>query len=284
MRQVDPGEIFRGTTLVVAPHMDDCVLACGGAIARLPSRKAVHMAYATDGARAPAPELPWVDETDAGLPAARKSEARRAMAILGLPPDNVHFLDLPDGGLRRHRQELRTRLVDLIGRTGATRALVPFRYDRHPDHLAVHRAVTSAVLDGALSVEVYEFFVYHRWKLLPRGDVRRYIGGDALLMVDVSEVSDIKRRALEAFTSQTTRYYAWQSRPNLTPELVQQVSREPEAFLRFDPRTAGARVLEGPVAWIRVAHRLEPLLKRHKDRVVAVARRLTGRTRWKAAP
>lgn len=266
--------------MVVAPHMDDCVLACGGSMARMPSCSSIHMVYATDGARGPAPELPWVDKTDPGLPAARESEARNAMAILGLPAANVHFLGLPDSRLSRHRTELRQRLVELARGIGAQRILIPFRYDRHPDHLAVNRAVTSAVLDGTLSVVVYEFFVYHRWRLLPRRDVRRYIASDELLVVNVSEVSAVKQRALEAFTSQTTRFYDWQSRPNLTPDLVKHASSEPEMFLRFDPVWKGARVLEGPVTWIRIAHRLEPFLKRHKDRAVAVARRVSGRNRW----
>jgi LmbE family N-acetylglucosaminyl deacetylase len=277
MKHVTPAEIFAGTTMVVAPHMDDCVLSCGGSLAQLDDASRVHMVYATDGRRSPAPEIPWLDRVDSSLGATRESEARSAMRLVGLPPGNVHFLGLPDGRLGGRAGELRDRLVDLARETGATSLFIPFRFDRHPDHIAVNKAITSAVLDGAIEATVWEFFVYHRWRLLTKGDIRLYIRNQDLVEIDVSGVSDVKRAALQAFASQTTRFYPWQSRPNLTAALIDEVSLEPEVFLRFDPQRGGTAVLTGPILWIRIAHRLEPFLKRHKDRVVAVGRRLAGR-------
>ena len=273
MRRVRPAEIFDGTTMVVVPHMDDCTLACGGTIALLADRSLVHMVYATDGRRAPAPEVPWLDTVPEDLRPAREAEARAAMERIGLPRENVHFLGLPDGRLRRHRMDLREALARLFERLAPDRLLIPFRYDRHPDHLAVNDVVTSPRDGLGFERTILEYFVYHRWRLLPLGDIRRYLPSDALLEVDIREAAGTKQAALELFHSQTTRYFAWQSRPNLTRELIEAVSSEPETFFLYDPALRGAHVLDGPRAWIRVAHRLEPFLKKHKDRVVALTRR-----------
>jgi LmbE family N-acetylglucosaminyl deacetylase len=277
MSRADPSEVFAGTTIVIVPHMDDCVLACGGTIARLPDRRRVHIVYATDGRGAPAPELPWRDKTSADLMHVRENEARAAMALLGLPAENVHFLRLPDGRLRQHLPALRESVARLIARLEPARVLVPFRFDRHPDHLAVNAVLTSPRRGLRFDGGILEYFVYHRWRLLPRGDIRQYIPPDDLLEVDILDVCRTKRAALALFRSQTTRFYEWQSRPNLMPELLDTVSREPETFLRYDPARRGAKVFGRSRIWIRIAHRLEPVLKKHKDRVVAVCRRVLAR-------
>lgn len=274
MARADPSDVFVGTTIVVVPHMDDCVLACGGTIALLADRRRVHMVYATDGRGAPAPELPWRDKVSSDLVRIREEEARAAMALLGVPSENVHFLGLPDGSLRQHLPALRESLARLIASLEPAGILVPFRYDRHPDHLAVNAVVTSPRSALRFDGRIFEYFVYHRCRLLPRGDVRRYLPPDVLLEVDILSVSGPKRAALALFRSQTTRFYPWQSRPNLTPELLDAVSREPETFLRFERAHPGASVFDGPRTWIRIAHRLEPFLKKHKDRAVAVCRRM----------
>ena len=40
-----------------------------------------------------------------------------------------------------------------------------------------------------------------------------------------------------------------------------------------DPGLAGTRVFAGPTVWIRMAHRLEPMLKKRKDQAVALLKR-----------
>jgi LmbE family N-acetylglucosaminyl deacetylase len=270
-------EVFRGTVLVAAPHQDDCVLGCGGTIALLPDAARVHVVYATDGARSPEPLFPWRDRVRADLPEVRAEEARRALGTLGVPEGNVHFLGLPDGGLRRRPAELREALRQLVGRVRPDTVAAPFRHDRHPDHVALHGAVTALSAEGALGAIVLEYFVYQRWRLLPAGDVRAYVRPELLVAVDVGPASRRKRAALDCFVSQTTRFHPWQTRPNLTPAVLDAFSRGPEVFLRADPALRGTAVYTRARAVILVAHRLEPLLKRRKDQLVALLRRLAGR-------
>ena len=270
MTLVDPQEIFQGVVVITVPHMDDCVLACGGTIAKLPQKERIHIIYATDGMKSPAPILPWRDSISQDLATVRMKEAQKAMRSLGVPQENVHFLGLPDGQLRTHIKTLSTLLGKLIEQIAPTHILAPFRYDRHTDHLTLNRVVTAAHQDGAYKAKLTEYFVYYRWRLLPEGDVRKYIHPQHLLEISIEEVSAQKRAALDCFKSQTTRFYAWQTRPNLSSQLLDEVSRTPEFFLRYDAAFSGTAVFTGGVAWIRLAHQLEPYLKKRKDHVVAL--------------
>jgi LmbE family N-acetylglucosaminyl deacetylase len=268
---VDPKEVFQGVVLVTVPHMDDEVLACGGTIAKLPEKERIHLIYATDGMKAPEPVLPWCDSVSPELGAIRRRESIAAMELLGVPPENIHFLE-------RNEERLLLVMSELIGQIKPNHILMPFRYDRHRDHVALNRVVTAVSLRDLERVQLSEYFVYHRWRLLPRGDVRKYIHTDCMLQVDIGDVSTRKRAALECFESQTTRFYSWQARPNLTPKLLDEVSNDPELFLRYNPALPGALVFNSSVMWIRLAHRLESPLKRAKDRVVAVSRRVFTRS------
>src|ERR1700690_2675544 len=80
------------SVLVLAPHMDDEVIGCGGTLAKHIARGAsVTVAYLTDGAGG------GVAEPGSTLRATRKREAHLALSALGIP--HCHFLDAADGHL-----------------------------------------------------------------------------------------------------------------------------------------------------------------------------------------
>jgi hypothetical protein len=123
--------------------------------------------------------------------------------------------------------------------------------------------------------QLIEYFVYYRWQLLPGRDVRNFVRSDQLLRVDIEADSTQKKRALECYKSQTTRYYDWQDRPILTRERVDQVSQAPELLLRYDPNFAGAAVFGTSRAWIRFVHLVEPRLKQTKEKTLTLIRMRT---------
>jgi hypothetical protein len=55
----DPINEFEGIVVITVPHMDDEVLACGGAIVSLPDKDGMHLIYATDESKSPVPLFPW---------------------------------------------------------------------------------------------------------------------------------------------------------------------------------------------------------------------------------
>src|SRR4030095_15626732 len=171
----DPAHEFQGVIVVAVPHMDDEVLACGGTIARLPQKDRIHFIYATDGSRSPAPVLPALDAAGPQLGFMRMQESRAALEILGVPSRNLHFLGFPEAKLRKSRKTYKESLIELVRTIKPDHILAPLRYDRHPDHLVVNRATTAALRSRVVKAQLSEYFVYHRWRLLPGGDIRKYI-------------------------------------------------------------------------------------------------------------
>lgn len=265
---IDPVEQFTGTILIAAPHMDDEILACGGTIAQLPQKEQIHVVYGTDGTKSPSPILLWRDSISPDLSDVRIKESKAAMKFLGVPVTNTHFLCLPEARLKGNLTILRRHLLEIIDHLQPDYIFMPFRYDRHPDHLAMNHVITTAYDEGLLPrTQLIEYFIYYRWRLLPAGDVRKYIDSRYLLEVDIQNVAVSKRRALDCFKSQTTIYYPWQTRPILTPTLLDEECQQPEFFLRYDVSVPGAAVFYKLIAWIRLVHRLEPFLQIWKYRV-----------------
>lgn len=272
-RRLLPHELLDGPVTVLAPHMDDEALGCGATLAAVAGVQSIHVVYVTDGAASPIPEAPWIGQASGDLAGVRRREARRAMRVLGVREDNLRFLDLPDGTVARREGELRDLVLALLDELRPQYLLVPFRYDRHPDHVATNHAVVKAASAGGEEApQIVEYFVYYRSGLLPGGDVRRYVRPDQLAIVDASSFSATKRRALECYESQTTALFEWQRRPNLTRRLVAEVSASPEAFVLYSPTFSGSRIFKRGAGWVRWVQAIEWPLKRAKDRGVALVR------------
>jgi LmbE family N-acetylglucosaminyl deacetylase len=262
----DPIKEFEGVVVITVPHMDDEVLACGGTIAQLPQKDRIHLIYATDGSRSPAPALSAVDFVSPDLGAMRIRESKAALTLLGVPEQNLHFLRFPEARLGQWRKDFSTALAKKLRILNPDHILTPFRYDRHSDHLVVNRATTEALQRGLVRAKLTEYFVYYRWRLLPGGDVRKYIHPKHLIMIDINNESTMKRNALACFKSQTTKLYSWQDRPILPEKSLAEVCLNPELFLRYDPSFPGTRIFTNAHAWIRFVHLVETPLKRKKDK------------------
>ena len=257
---------FRGGLLVCAPHMDDDVLGCGMLISLHGSHDRVHVLFASDGALSPEPPAGQPDAARE-LPALRRQEARAGLAILGVPGDHVTFLGLPDGSLAHHEAFMATAVAEQAQATGAGAVLVPFRYDRHPDHLALNRAVTAARVASRIASELVEYFVYTRWRMLRTRDIRDYVRPDDTVRVFAADASRRKLAALACHHSQTTLFFPGQRRPILSEALIDDACERPETFLFHRPDRGGRLGLARGRYWVPVACKLEPTLKRLKDRI-----------------
>jgi LmbE family N-acetylglucosaminyl deacetylase len=273
MQSLDP-QSLTGTIVIVAPHMDDEALACGGLIAKLSHKERVHIIYATDGMKSPAPVLAGRDEISPDLGERRMQESTEAMKLLGVPAENLHFLCLPEAELKKNIAALRESLNEKIKSISPQHIFIPFRYDRHLDHLAVNHVMVSAIEQGMFNAQLIEYFVYYRWRLMPRRDIRKYIKPRFLFRLDITDVAELKRKSLDCFTSQTTIFYPWQTRPILTSTLLDEECDNPEFFLISHGSFSGTAVFSGSLLWIRLVHRIEPILLRWKYLALSMLKRI----------
>lgn len=274
MQEFDLKQLASGMIVIVAPHMDDEALACGGLIARLPYKNRIHIIYATDGMKSPAPIIVGRDQVSTNLDKIRMQESVEAMRILGITEQNLHFLCLPEAELQKHGAALKHKIQQIVEILSPQFMFVPFRYDRHLDHLAVNHAVVSLLEEGISSAQLVEYFVYYRWRLLPKRDIRKYIKPQLIHKLDIAGVAEQKRQALDSFTSQTTIYYPWMTRPILTPVLLDEECQNPEYFLIAPDSPTGTEIFAGPTLWIRLAHRLEPILLKWKYIALTLLKRV----------
>jgi LmbE family N-acetylglucosaminyl deacetylase len=264
---VDPHRVIEGPVLVVAPHVDDETLGCGGTMARLAADLPIHVLYAADGRLSPSGPDGKPAAEAASLPAIRRAEAEAAMRRLGVPVDHLHFLALPDGALAAHATRLeaglRERIVALAPRT----VLAPFRHDQHPDHLAVYRA-TRAALGGVSGVVLLEYFVYYRYPLLAEKDIRRAVDPRHLLAIDIDPVRDRKRAALDDYPSQVTRFFPWQQRPVLTAPVLDDHCAGPELYVRAAAALSPGELFTRDSLRLRINLRLGAQIVRWKKRLL----------------
>jgi LmbE family N-acetylglucosaminyl deacetylase/glycosyltransferase involved in cell wall biosynthesis len=123
--------------LVLAPHPDDEVFGCGGALARhVAQGAALTVVIVTDGAYGVA------EEQANAVRAMRQQESRVAAAVLGY--GEPRFLGLPDRGL--HYGEALIGIVQgLLDETQADLVYAPSLHEMHPDHRSLAMATLEAV-------------------------------------------------------------------------------------------------------------------------------------------
>ncbi|MBU0677909.1 MAG: PIG-L family deacetylase [Verrucomicrobia bacterium] len=272
--KLDPRSLSGMRVAVTIPHIDDGVLGCGGLILQIPDKSNIHFIYACDGKALPAGSQspPHVD-----LGALRREEALAATEVLGIPRENVHFLDYPDWHLKKHASDLDSALNLLFDDIQPTHVFTPFRYDRHPDHITLSAHVRRKTIERKQSIRLFEYFIYYHWKLLPMGDIRKYIRSHLLIAAEIDRVSADKRHALSKFVSQVTVYYEQQHKPVLGEDLLDEFSRGPELFLRPAGPISDRNIFTIAPCRVRLVHALEPRLKNFKEQVLSLLQRLKNR-------
>jgi len=178
---VSADRFTRGAALVVAPHPDDEVAACGGMILHhVDAGNPVEVVFLTDGARGS-----WRSETDPDYVAVREREARAACAFQGV--GEPRFLRFPDQELSPDRA-LVGALQDLLREVQPYVVYCPSFFEIHGDHHQAARALLKAV-QGLPSSPLIMF-----------GEIGAPVYANVL--VDITSVFARKIRALKHYESQ----------------------------------------------------------------------------------
>lgn len=180
--------------VVVAPHPDDEILACGALLHLLAQRGETPLIVAaTDGEASHPGSRDWPPER---LRQVRANETVAALACLGIDAPNLVRLGIPDGGVSGAEHDLARRLARLFAPGDIV--ITTWRHDGHPDHEACARACMAAALDTGARLLQAPVWGWH-WSApgdgaLPLARARR-------LPLPASAV-ERKRVALACFSSQ----------------------------------------------------------------------------------
>jgi LmbE family N-acetylglucosaminyl deacetylase len=189
-----------GGLVVVAPHPDDESLGCGGLIAEARRLgRAVRLVVVSDGCGSHTHSKLYPPER---LRALREDETRRAVAELGLAPEDVAFLRLPDAHVPSAgptAQAAADAVAEAARACGAGAVFVTWRHDPHCDHQA-SAAIVALARPRLGAARLYEYPVWG-WTLPPETEVGPEPRGYRL---DVSAHRAAKLRAVNAHASQTT--------------------------------------------------------------------------------
>jgi bacillithiol biosynthesis deacetylase BshB1 len=172
--------------LVFGPHPDDIEIGLGGTVAR----------HAAAGHAVGLCDLTAGELGSNGTPEERLRESAAAASVLGAAwRENLRW---PDGGISASPDHLRAAVNVIRAHKPKTVAL-PYWRDRHPDHVAASRVLTTAVFrsglrrfDTGLAPWRPEWVCYYFIN-----DAAR-----ASFVVDVTDVYERKREALDCHRSQ----------------------------------------------------------------------------------
>lgn len=219
-RELVPGG---ARAVIVAPHPDDEILACGGLLQLLAQQGSELLLVAvTDGGASHPGSALWTKER---LCRVRPEESRQAASTLGVAPSWLR-LRLPDGGLAGRIAALAAMLQEVL-RPGDT-VLTTWRFDGHPDHEACGQACALAARAcGALLVEMPVW----TWHWAAPGDARvPWPRARRLALPD--EVLQRKRDAMRCFASQTEADESTGQAAILGPHALQRLLHPCEVYFR----------------------------------------------------
>jgi N-acetylglucosamine malate deacetylase 1 len=154
--------------VVLAPHIDDETIGCGGVIAK----------HVTSGKRVAI--LTFADCTPE-----RIAEGRAAGALLGVQRQD--FLPFRSKTLSGNPEAF-SALVAFLREETPDLVYVPSLLDRHTDHVVLNQLLAKATRETGLQPMVYGYEV---WSTLTPN-----------VAIDITAEQPVKARALECFTSQ----------------------------------------------------------------------------------
>jgi LmbE family N-acetylglucosaminyl deacetylase len=208
--------------VVVAPHPDDEVLGCGGALALLARAGCeIVVVGVTDGEGSHPGSIAW---TPTLLAQRRRAERADGLSRLGVPAP-AFSLGLPDGGVAEREQALATQLSELLQPRDVL--LSTWRLDGHPDHEAAGRA--AAVAAARSGCTLWEVPVW-MWHWAGPGDPRVPWQRIRRLQLD-REARDRKSSAIAAHASQLVETPAERRPPVLPDWALARLLRPFEVFI-----------------------------------------------------
>lgn len=174
----------------ICAHPDDAELVMGGTLAREAAR----------GRRVALVDLTRGESGSRGTPETRAAEAAEAARILGVA--HRESLGLPDARLA-HVPEHKDPVVEAVRRLRPEVVILPYWEQRHPDHSMASRiAYDGCFLAGLRNYRPELGPAFRPRKVVYALSMTETTEAAPSFVVDVTDVWDVKMRAVRAFASQ----------------------------------------------------------------------------------
>ena len=235
---------MKGRIIVFSPHPDDETLGCGGAIAkRVREGYEVYIIFMTDGRHSHRPfSYPPPEE----LIVLRRKEALNASKVLGVPEENILFLDFEDLHLIYNIQKVRRSVEKILMQIKPSEVFIPHEKDKHPDHQITSLIVSYCIRKLGLNTKLYEYPIYYEIT-------------DKCISEEISAFLELKERAINAYRSQINLLSLAQSRPVLSAQFLQKFKRREEIFV--EKRSISVPKILFKLCYLFIYHRLFEKIK-----------------------
>ncbi len=173
-------KIGSGAVLVLAPHPDDEIFGCGGAIIKhVRAGDPVHVIIITDGG------FILSDDHDPETYAeTRKQESLRAGEMIGYKPE---FWELEDRNIE-YGEKFISRISEVLSNLDIDLLYAPSVMEMHPDHRTVGMAAAEATRRSRKNIKLAFYEI--SFPLHPN------------LLLDITDSLELKKKAVNCFTSQ----------------------------------------------------------------------------------
>jgi LmbE family N-acetylglucosaminyl deacetylase len=215
--------------VVLAPHQDDETLGCGGLLsAASEAGLKPRVIYLSDGGASHRNSPTW---TSGDLATVRRKEALAALRVLGVPEDQVEFLDWPDAApLDPDSAEYRAcidGIVAIFTTIGAKSLWAPRAGESHCDHQAATE-LADQIARKVLGLRRLDYMVWG-WD---DDDIAKQRPSEQVWSLPCASHAGRRRRALACHKTQTTQLIADAQEAFIIPEALAALTERPfEIFL-----------------------------------------------------
>lgn len=192
--------------IVFSPHPDDETFGTGGTIVKKISEGyEVVIVIMTDGRYSFSVRL-GIDSnpTPEELKHIRKGEVKRAAKILGVPEENLLFLDFVDGSLEKNEREAHKRVFEILKqKPPPVEVYYPYEKDCHLDHRVTNRIVKNVIKELGIQTLEYRYSILRiHARIGPLIDTFLNFFKRNMIYVDVSRFLHLKKAAINEFKSE----------------------------------------------------------------------------------
>jgi len=196
-----PAGISASSLLIIAPHPDDEVLACGGLIALKNTKNArVSVVFLTEGE---ASHKGCCNASSDKVAFARRQLAVESGKILGLKTEDMFWLGLPDGNIPDRKEvgfkQTLKRLAKLIDEVKPCEIYVPHYHDCWPDHEAASTVARFALreINSDCDLFYYPVWIWHNLRIRSLPELLK----TKIVCINIGPVLDKKKAAVEHYLS-----------------------------------------------------------------------------------